>query len=417
MPTRRAVDGQPAARLVGSEGMPGEEDRHMRARSCIGIVLGVALGALTAVSSSPAAAQSDIVYQVSNYPVSAVAADAVTAKERALEEGQRDAFRYLLKRLVDVTAYRKLPKLPAKSVEDMLSDVSVSDEQNSATEYIATLDYHFRADSVRQFLTASGLPYTDEQSEAIAVVAKYLGPEDGSNGESAWREAWAGLDLAHALTPIKLTEPGASANNEVFRALANGQSRAYGIVEAEADADRVVVALAEAVEDGRKLKVTLAGKDRVGPIRLVRTYTIQDGDLAYTAETAAIIALGVLEGRWKRVKARPGFGAGAQGDFGTGFDGLSSLSPYGTMATAESDAAGGGIRVRAQFEGLGDWQQIRGRLGAVAGVQAVKVGALSAQSADVTIYFPGDVNALQAALAAQGLSLDGDGRELVLRSN
>ena len=54
----------------------------------------------------PPSAQSDIVYQVSNYPVSATAADAVTAKEKALEEGQRDAFRYLLKRLVDVTAYR-----------------------------------------------------------------------------------------------------------------------------------------------------------------------------------------------------------------------------------------------------------------------------------------------------------------------
>ena len=36
----------------------------------------------------------------------------------------------------------------------------------------------------------------------------------------------------------------------------------------------------------------------------------------------------------------------------------------------------------------------------MAGVQAIKVGALSSQSADVTIFFPGDANALQAALAA-----------------
>ncbi len=65
---------------------------------------------------------------------------------------------------------------------------------------------------------------------------------------------------------------------------------------------------------------------------------------------------------------------------------------------------------------MGDWQQIRGRLGAVEGVQAVKVGALSARSADVTIFFPGDANQLQAALATQGLILEGGGEGLVLRS-
>jgi hypothetical protein len=388
----------------------------MRTRGWIGGLAGLAIaGALV----TPAAAQSDIVYQVSNYPVSAVAADAVTAKERALDEGQRDAFRYLLKRLVDVTAYRKLPKIPSKSVEDMLSDVSVSNEQNSATEYIATLDYHFRANSVRQFLMASGLPYTDEQTEAIAVVPKYLGPEDGSDGQQLWRDAWAGLDLAHALTPIKLTEPGVSATDDVFRALVKGQSRAYGIIEAEADADRVVVAIAEPVEDGAKLKVSLIGRDRVGAIRLVRTYTVQDGDLGYTAETAAIIALGIIEGRWKRIKARPGFGSGSSGDFGAGGEDFSGLPSSGEAVASTDPAAAeaGGFRIRAEFEGMGDWQQIRGRLGAVPGVQAVKVGALSARSADVTIYFPGDANALQAALASQGLSLSGGGGGLVLRSN
>ena len=56
--------------------------------------------------------------------------------------------------------------------------------------------------------------------------------------------------------------------------------------------------------------------------------------------------------------------------------------------------------------------------GAVEGVQAIKVGALSSQTADVTIFFPGNVNDLQAALAAQGLNLSGGGGDaLVLRSN
>ena len=146
----------------------------------------------------------------------------------------------------------------------MLSDVSVSDEQNSPTEYIATLDFHFRADSVRQFLMASGLPYTDEQSEAIAVVPKYLGPEDGSDGAAALARSLGRPRPRACPDADQADEPGASATDDVFRALAKGQSRAYGIIEGEADADRVVVALAEPVEDGTKLRVSLIGKDRVG---------------------------------------------------------------------------------------------------------------------------------------------------------
>ena len=77
----------------------------------------------------------------------------------------------------------------------------------------------------------------DERERAGPHAQRHrLGPEDGSDSAALWRDAWAGLDLAHALTPIKLTQPGASATDEVFRALAGGQSRAYDIIVAEADA-------------------------------------------------------------------------------------------------------------------------------------------------------------------------------------
>ena len=64
------------------------------------------------------------------------------------------------------------------------------------------------------------------------------------------------------------------------------------------------MAVVEPDMTAKKLTVTLAGQDAVGPLLLKRTYRISNGDLDYASELAAVVALGVLEGRWKAVKSR-----------------------------------------------------------------------------------------------------------------
>src|SRR5690606_10464762 len=75
----------------------------------------------------PALAE-DEVYTVAAYPVDAVASDAVTAKQKALAEGQQAAFRSLLKRLVPVTAYDQLERLKQVDAHELIEGVSVRDE-------------------------------------------------------------------------------------------------------------------------------------------------------------------------------------------------------------------------------------------------------------------------------------------------
>ena len=60
-----------------------------------------------------AARGGDQPFTVSNYPVEARADNAVAAKERALLEGQQAALRSLLKRLVPVSAYPRVRRMPA----------------------------------------------------------------------------------------------------------------------------------------------------------------------------------------------------------------------------------------------------------------------------------------------------------------
>ena len=67
----------------------------------------VALAVAGCVASAHAASP----YVVGNYPVDATATDAVAAKAQGMADAQKGALRYLMKRLVDVSAYRQLPQL------------------------------------------------------------------------------------------------------------------------------------------------------------------------------------------------------------------------------------------------------------------------------------------------------------------
>ena len=70
-------------------------------------------------------------------------------RRRRMADGQQAAFRSLLKRLVPVTAYDRLKRLSALKASGFLDGVTVRSERNSSTDYIASLDFSFRADSVR----------------------------------------------------------------------------------------------------------------------------------------------------------------------------------------------------------------------------------------------------------------------------
>ena len=99
-------------------------------------------------------------FTVGNYPVEARADNAVAAKTKALADGQQAAFRSLLKRLVPVTSYPRLRRLPPIKAGDLVEGVSVRSERNSSTDYIASLDFSFQSKGVRDLLRREGIPFT-----------------------------------------------------------------------------------------------------------------------------------------------------------------------------------------------------------------------------------------------------------------
>lgn len=351
-----------------------------------------------------AAAPADKPFTIGNYPVEATAADAVTAKEKALADGQQAAFRSLLKRLVPVTAYKRLDRLKTVKADVLVDGVSVKSERNSSTKYIANLDFAFQPKAVRELLRREGVPFVDLPAPVIRVVPVYQAPAAGQGtpptalvqaaGQKAWTDAWTGLDLEHALAPVKLEVLKPAIHSDTLQMMTgDGDGGGLRIVTREYATDLVLVALAEPDLGSKKLNVTLMGRDAVGQFALKRSYKFQADDFSFTTELAALVALGTLEGRWKALKARPSVGGGLAGS--------NPLQP---------------VQMTIEFRSLQELQAIRRQVAETPGVEDLQFGGQSGRTAEVALRFPGGGGQLADSLVSQGLNMRENGGTWLLRA-
>jgi hypothetical protein len=173
--------------------------------------------------------------------------------------------------------------------------------------------------------------------------------------------------------------------------MAGGQDSPERILATEYGSENVVVAIAEVDKAGGRVNVTLAGQDGVAPLLWKRSYRITDNDVAYAMELAAVISLGVIEGRWKAMQ---------NGEF--------------------SAAAAGGVLpdvlLDVQFRSMTEWNEIRGRILDLPTVDDVRVGNVSPSTAQVMVKYPGGGRALAGELSRQGLQMQQSGSGWLVRS-
>jgi Uncharacterized protein conserved in bacteria (DUF2066) len=356
-----------------------------------GLIAALALS----IASATAAQPGDKVFTVANYPVEAEAANAVAAKDKALADGQDAAFRSLLKRLVPVTAYAQLSRLKDVKTADLIDGVRSRSEQNSPTRYIAAFDFAFQPDAVRDVLAREGLPFVAEpapETLIIPLMRQANAAQPYAPASTAWTQAWRGLDLENSLSPLKLSALNAQVHSDTVTMMQAGDGSADRIINGEYNTDRVIVAIAEIDTAAKQVHVTLAGRDAVGPFSWKRSYRASDGDTGYAMELAAVIGLGVLEGRWKVAK--------------TG----------GAGAAIAAGGLGEDVELEVVFANQSEWNDIRGRLLDLQGVDDVRVVSITARNAQMGLKYPGGGNALASSLAQHGLNLSRVGSQWQLRS-
>jgi hypothetical protein len=245
---------------------------------------------------------------------------------------------------------------------------------------------------VRDLLRREGIPFMDEQAPALTLVPLWRAEASAApKGEAAWTNVWKGLDLEHALTPVKLQALKKEIAPDAVNALAEGDGSAIRSLVAAYGSELVLLAVAEQDTAARRLNVTLTGRDAVGAFMLRRAYRLDAADPGYASELAAVVSLGIIEGRWKAIKSPGGGGRVAK------------------AASGDSD-----LLIAVEFRGMSEWQDISRKLSATPGIEELEVAGLSARGARVTLRYAEGAERLADALAQQGLNLRNAGGNWVL---
>jgi Uncharacterized protein conserved in bacteria (DUF2066) len=369
-----------------------------------GLILGLCLA--LGLMAGPAQADDDTPYTVSKIDVDVTAKNAVAAKAKAMADAQKRGIDTVLRRVVPFSFSAKLPDLQPQQVETLVNGMAIRKEQYSTTRYIATLDVIFNEQGVKELLTSLGIPTSEERAPMISVLPIVIDGNKVKSVNEPWRQAWLDLDLTHGLTPANVLQPRPELEAGMVRAVLAGDAGAFAAVQRDYGSAPLIIAVGQKVEGGHFV-TRLAGTDGVGRINYGRSDKLS-GTAPKAARDAASFAYAVLENRWKATRAAP--------------DPVAAPVNYEEGGTPPPQAApqqgepGRLVTAVVIFAGLKEWQQIRGRLAQVPGLQRLEVNSLSARTASITFDYAGSLGHLQQVLGQSGFSFENREEAFVLRA-
>ncbi len=341
----------------------------------------VALGWPLVVGAVVAAPVKDI-FTVSGVAVDTEAETAAVARELALADGQRQAYRRLLERLTLRTDYGRHPVLEEAALTALVQGIEVEEEKRSATRYLARLTISFKKDEVRRLLRDRGLEFSETIAKPILLLPVYevAGVQLLWDDPNPWRDAWMQAEGRDSLVPLMvpagdLTDIGAISPAQ---ALAGDLDR-LRVIAARYGVEDTIVARAVLTFDltagAPRLEVSLGQQGPSGEQVIIESFVGESRELIdeLLARAAGAITI-ALEETWKR-------------DTLLRFDRetrLSAAVPLGDLA---------------------EWLAVRRRLGAVAMVRRVEISSLSVANAQVVLHYLGDPGQLSISLAQHDLEL------------
>lgn len=363
--------------------------------------------ALVVCAGSPAQG-ADGPYDVAKISVDITAQDAVAARAQGMAEAQMRAVKTVIERLTPLSVQEQLPEISQEDIETMVNGVSIRSEQNSTTRYIATLDVSVNEQAIKQLLQEQGIPYSEERAPPISLLPVVIaGDRVKSGGDEGWRRAWEDLDLSHSMTPATVLRPRPDLDVASVEAVLAGDAQALEAMQGDYGYGPLVIAVGEAAKGS--FVTRLAGADGVGAINFGRSDSTGGDDKAAAREAAAT-AFGIIENRWK--VSQSGEVPATEVTYAPGTEPVPGAGGEG----APPAEVPRNVVAQVEFSGLKDWQDIRGRLMNVAGIQALEVNSLSARAASITFDYAGSLGRLQKELDQNGFVFGESEGTFVLRS-
>ena len=370
-------------------------------------IAGVALPLLAMPALAAGVQAVDSLYEVAKISVDVTAKDAVAARDQGMAEAQMRAVKIVLQRLLPLSAQDQIPEFAPEDIEGLVNGVSIRSEQNSTTRYIATLDVSVSEPGIKKLLQDQAIPYSESRAPSISILPLVIaGGNVKSEGGEGWRQAFEQLDLAHSATPATILRPRPGLSLDTVKAVLAGDAQALASMQADYGYGPLVLAVGEAAKG--EFVTRLAGTDSVGVINFGRSDKLS-ADAQTIAREAAATAFGIIENRWKVSQAPEASPTDVKYEEGAG----ASAAEQGAAPKGEVPR---NVVAQVEFSSLKDWQDIRGRLMNVAGIEALEVNTLSARGASVTFDYAGSLGHLQEVLGQNGFEFGDREGTFVLRS-
>ncbi|MEG9883848.1 MAG: DUF2066 domain-containing protein [Hyphomicrobiales bacterium] len=334
--------------------------------------------AIFGLTSLPLCACADP-FTVSGIKVDIKAKSASSAKHKALGEAQGLAFRRMIRRISTADAAQQFNMTDPALTGPLMGSMTIDREQSGPGEYIAQFTIFFLPDKVRELLGDKYIPFAEQVAKPVLLLPIWNGLEGPMlwNKANPWRSAWAGLDIANALTPVTLPAGDLSDRSTLTarQALA-GDSLRLDALKARYDAQDSLIALAVPVGDDA-IWITVTGNGANGPIHYEETVIAPADDRADALERTAQQFLMRMQDRWKR-------------------DLLHLYTPPAPQHT---------MKITVSFSNIAQWARIRSRLLSSSLITKVDTISLSGKAAVIDMTYRYDLAALRQNLKRNGLTI------------
>lgn len=316
--------------------------------------------------------------------VSAEAGDAVAAQQKALLQGEEKAFFEVLKALDAKRATEIVSKVTPSQRSSLVKSVSVENENSRATRYEADITYVFDEAKIKSLLGEQKGLVSELEGKGMMILPVYVNGDKLLlwEADNYWRTVITrqSLEKGRGQLIVPYGAPNDAMLADIRTVLAGTKeplmnlARRYGT-------PNIVIATAQ-IKDAE-------GK-RVSEVHLRRPGQKPEEEIIFTVaplsetETSEALLQRTAITTIERVKK--------------------AESEFSLFASSESSKLKGRV-LRVEFPQMRDWLKIRKQLEGLPGVEFVDIGAISADYAQVTLYYRGEEKPIEQALNLRGLNI------------
>ena len=335
------------------------------------------------------------VFVIENVAVDETSSTALKAREKAVEIGQKRAWKKLLERMTFPETVKKVADIPYSELRSLIRGYEVMRERTSTVRYLADLNVTFSGNEVRQFFLNNNIDYAETPSAPVLVVPLLIRQGAASLWETPnpWRDAWQNLPKQRGLVDIRVPVGDLADVRDIaaIQALRGDQKKLKKIAK-RYNAKTIVVAKAFkrfGIKDNLPILEIIITKIRTDQIEETIIDTIKGeigDDLLDLLGVGVTRVVNSIVDSWKKENAVT--------------SGLLLRVP-----------------VFVPIKGLNNWLGITSQLDEIGILKRTNLRRLSKREALIDLWVTGNITLLENALGSKNLSLLKHSKGFILSHN